>query len=85
MHNEINKLLRDKDSWVSFKKELYTESFYAFINSLNSTKQHIFKVLYALSAKWTQQLKNLFIYNEKFICKHTEFVHSTMMTFHLIS
>jgi len=54
MHNEINKLLRDKDSWVSFKKELYTESFYAFINSLNSTKQHIFKVLYALSAKWTQ-------------------------------
>jgi len=41
--------------------------------------------MYALSAKQTQQLKNLFIYNEKFICEHTEFICSTVMMFHLIS
>ncbi len=38
MHNEIDKLLKDKDSQVLFKKELHTESFYAFINSLSLTK-----------------------------------------------
>ena len=38
MHNEINKLLKDKDSLVLSEKELHTESFYTFINSLNSTK-----------------------------------------------
>jgi len=41
--------------------------------------------MYILSAKQTQQLKNLFIYNEKFICKHTKFIHSIVMTFYLIS
>ncbi len=38
MHNKINKLLRNKDSQVLSEKELHTESFYAFISSLNSTK-----------------------------------------------
>ncbi len=38
MHNKINKLLRDKDFQVLSEKELHTESFYAFINSLNLTK-----------------------------------------------
>jgi len=47
MHNEINKLLRNKDSQISFKKKLHTKSSYALINSLNSTKQHAFKVVYA--------------------------------------
>jgi len=32
-----------------------------------------------------QQLKNLFIYNEKFIHKHTKFICNAVMTFHLIS
>jgi len=41
--------------------------------------------VYALSTKQTQQLKNLFTYNEKFIHKHTEFIYSTVMTFHLTS
>jgi len=30
------------------KKKLHTESFYALINSLNSTKWHAFKVVYIL-------------------------------------
>jgi len=51
MHNKIDKLLRDEDSQILFKKELHTESFYILISSLNSTKQHAFKVVYALSAK----------------------------------
>jgi len=85
MYNEINKLLRDEDSQVLSKKELYTESSYTLISSLSLTKQHTFKVMYALSAKQTQQLKNLFIYNEKFIHKHTEFIHSAVTAFHLTS
>ena len=40
--------------------------------------------MYALSAKQMQQLKNLLIYNEKFIYKYTEFIHSTIITFYLI-
>jgi len=48
-------------------------------------KWYIFKVVYTLSAKWMQQLKNLFIYNEKFIHKHTKFICNAVMTFHLIS
>jgi len=48
-------------------------------------KQHTFKVMYILSAKWMQWLKNLFIYNEKFIHKYTEFICSTVITFYLIS
>ncbi len=51
MHNEINELLRDEDSQVSSEKELHTESFYIFISSLNSIKQHAFKVVYTLSVK----------------------------------
>ncbi len=85
MHNKINKLLRDKDFQILFKRKLYTESSYALINSLNLTKWHIFKVLYTLSAKQTQWLKNLFTYNEKFIYKYIEFIHSAMTVFHLIS
>jgi len=84
MYNEINKLLRDKDSQISFKKKLHTESSYTLINSLSLTKWHVFKVVYALSAKWMQQLKNLFIYNEKSIHKHTEFICNAVTTFHLI-
>ncbi len=38
MHNNVNKLLRNKDSQVSSEKELHTESFYAFISSLRLTK-----------------------------------------------
>jgi len=38
MHNEIDELLRDKDSQVSSKKKLHTESSYALISSLNSMK-----------------------------------------------
>ncbi len=38
MHNEINELLRDKDSQVLSEKELYIESFYVLISSLNLTK-----------------------------------------------
>jgi len=41
--------------------------------------------VYALSAKQMQQLKNLLIYNEKFIYKYTKFICSTVTTFHLIS
>jgi len=41
--------------------------------------------MYALLAKQMQQLKNLFTYNEKFICKHTEFICSTVTAFYLIS
>jgi len=41
--------------------------------------------MYTFSAKQMQQLKNLLIYNEKFIYKHTEFICSIVMTFHLIS
>ncbi len=85
MYNEINKLLRNKDSWVLFEKELHTESFYTFINFLNLMKWYAFKVVYVLSAKWTQQLKNLLIYNEKFIYKYTEFIYSTVTAFCLIS
>ncbi len=48
-------------------------------------KQHAFKVVYALSAKQMQWLKNLFTYNEKFICKYTEFIYSAVIAFHLIS
>ncbi len=32
-----------------------------------------------------QQLKNLLTYNEKFIYKYTEFIHSTVTAFCLIS
>ena len=85
MHNEINKLLRDKDLQVSSERKLYTESVYTFINSLSSTKWYAFKVVYVLSAKWMQQLKNLLTYNEKFIYKYTEFIHSTVTAFCLIS
>ncbi len=38
MYNEIDKLLKDKDSQVLSEKELHTKSFYAFINFLNLTK-----------------------------------------------
>jgi len=41
--------------------------------------------VYALSAKQMQQLKNLFIYNEKFIYKYTEFIYSAVTVFYLIS
>jgi len=41
--------------------------------------------VYALSAKQMQQLKNLFIYNEKFIYKYTEFIYSAVIVFYLIS
>jgi len=51
MHNDVNKLLRNKDSQVLSEKELHTKSFYAFISSLNLIKWHAFKVMYALSAK----------------------------------
>ncbi len=85
MHNKIDKLLRNKDSQVLLKKELHTESFYAFINFLNLTKQHAFKVMYALLVKWTQWLKNLFTYNKKFIYKHIKFIYSTVTKFYLTS
>ncbi len=85
MHNKIDELLRDEDSQVLSEKELHTESFYTLISSLNLMKQHAFKVVYVLSAKWMQWLKNLFTYNEKFICEHTEFIHSTVTAFCLIS
>jgi len=84
MYNDIDELLKDKDSQVSFKKKLHTESSYALISSLNLTKWYAFKVIYALSVKQTQQLKNLFTYNEKFIHKHTEFIYSAVTTFCLI-
>ncbi len=32
-----------------------------------------------------QWLKNLSIYNEKFIYKYTEFIHSAVTAFHLVS
>jgi len=32
-----------------------------------------------------QQLKNLFIYNEKFIHKYIKFIYSAVTAFHLIS
>jgi len=32
-----------------------------------------------------QQLKNLFIYNKKFIYEYTEFIYSIVTAFHLIS
>jgi len=38
MHNKIDELLRDKDSQVLSEKKLHTESFYAFINFLDSIK-----------------------------------------------
>jgi len=38
MCNEIDELLRDKDSQISSEKKLHTESSYTLINSLNSTK-----------------------------------------------
>ncbi len=38
MYNDIDELLKDKDSQVSFKKKLHTESSYALISSLNLTK-----------------------------------------------
>jgi len=41
--------------------------------------------MYTLSAKQTQQLKNLLTYNEKFIHKHTEFIYSAVTAFYLIS
>jgi len=41
--------------------------------------------MYALSAKWMQQLKNLLIYNEKFIYKYIKFIHNVVTTFYLIS
>ena len=85
MHNDVNKLLRNKDSQVLSEKELHTKSFYTFINFLSSIKWYAFKVMYALSSKWTQWLKNLLTYNEKFIYKHTEFICSVMTIFHLIS
>ncbi len=85
MHNEIDELLRDKDSQVSSKKKLHTESSYTLISSLNSMKWHAFKVMYILSAKWMQWLKNLFTYNEKFIHKYIKFIHSAVITFCLIS
>ncbi len=85
MHNKIDELLRDKDSQVLSEKKLHTESFYAFINFLDSIKWHVSEVVYALSAKWMQQLKNLLIYNEKFICKYTKFICIAVTAFHLIS
>ena len=85
MHNKIDELLRDKDSQVSSERKLHTEFFYTLINSLNLTKWHASKVIYALSAKQTQWLKNLLIYNKKFIYKYTEFIHSAVTAFHLIS
>ena len=51
MYNKINKLLRDKDSQILFKKKLLIESSYTLISSLNLIKQYAFKVLYALSIK----------------------------------
>jgi len=84
MYNEINKLLRNKDSQVLSEKELHTESFYTFISFLNLTKWYAFKVVYTLSAKWMQQLKNLLIYNEKFIYKHTKFIYNAVTVFCLI-
>jgi len=54
MHNEIDELLRDKDSQVSSERELHTESSYTFINFSDLTKQLAFKVMYALSAKQMQ-------------------------------
>ncbi len=85
MHNKIDELLRDEDSQVLSERELHTESFYISISSLSSMKWHAFEVVYALSAKWTQWLKNLFTYNEKFICEHIEFIHSAVTAFHLTS
>ena len=85
MYNKINKLLRNEDSQVLSEKKLHTESSYTLISSLNSTKWHAFKVMYTLSVKWTQWLKNLSTYNEKFIYKHTKFIYSTVMMFCLIS
>jgi len=41
--------------------------------------------MYILSVKQTQQLKNLLIYNEKFIYKYIEFIYSTVTVFYLIS
>jgi len=38
MYNEIDELLRDKDSQVLSERELHTESSYTFINSLNLMK-----------------------------------------------
>ncbi len=85
MHDEIDKLLRNEDSQVLSERKSHTKSSYTFISSLSSTKWYVFKVVYALSAKQMQQLKNLFTYNEKFICKHTEFICSAVTAFHLIS
>ncbi len=85
MYNNIDELLRDKDSQASSKRKLHTKSSYTLISSLSSMKWHASKVMYALSAKWIQWLKNLLIYNEKFIYKHTEFICSTVMTFYLTS
>jgi len=48
-------------------------------------KRYAAEVLYAFLAKQTQWLKNLFIYNEKFIYEHTEFIDSAVTAFHLIS
>jgi len=84
MCNKIDKLLKDKDSQILSEKELHTEFSYTFINSLSSMKWYAFKVMYALSVKWTQWLKNLFTYNEKFIHKHTEFICSAVTAFYLI-
>ncbi len=36
------------------KKKLHTESSYALISSLNLMKWYAFKIMYALSVKWTQ-------------------------------
>ena len=85
MHNEIDKLLRNKDSQVLSEKKLHIESSYTFISSLNLMKWHTFKVMYIFLAKWTQWLKNLFIYNEKFIYKYTKFICSAVTAFHLAS
>ncbi len=51
MHNDVDELLRDKDSQVLSKKKLHTESSYALINSLSLMKQHAFKIMYVLSVK----------------------------------
>ncbi len=51
MCNEIDKLLRNKDSQILSEKKLHTESSYTFINSLNSIKWYASKVIYTLSAK----------------------------------
>jgi len=40
--------------------------------------------MYTLSAKQIQQLKNLLIYNEKFIYKYIKFIHNTVIIFCLI-